>query len=982
MANVDNSGKTDVTEALQTLLTTAGQNGGGFVYVPPGKYLVGGTLIVPSGVELRGSGDFGSMPAPINTIFVVPKTAAVDAASQYTAPATVTLEEAAGIRAVTFHYPAQYSEYRAVTVNGTETYEFTFEPYPYAIRGAGAGVYVINVTSHNAYNGVDLSTNRCDNHYIDYLAGHFFNRGIVVGGGSQNGVIRNYQFNYNAILHPYHTTWGPWECVPQDEEMMEHFHLAMQRQFNNNSIVLQIGDVVDQLVYNCFNYAGMYGVQFIKDPKTGNVPRGVRLFGHGVDYATEAIRVEAGEDIQMLNIQVTAFNQKGSDITGEYAVTDKDICDLHLTDTFTGKLTIWNFTEWAPNPTTAVRVDGGELNIYNGAFNNDAGEFFDINNSKMVTLVAFTTRHGDTPRVTPKDCTDYVRIIGGHYATELKYHGMTLFGLEIEFDFPTKNLSYMQSWTNRSPTDFTSYFTREAGTVTKYSGGSADITIPALLDGELVTTVGDGTNAVATNSTPACVYIPTTVTRIRPNAFATNTPIIYGGNAAEWNAIDGSEVFANVQTLGCDHTNTDTVYEKVPSCLVKGYTGDTVCADCGRLLAMGASISAHVTENRPQTDATCTETGLTAGVWCTVCKKYVSGGAVILAHAKENHSQKDATCTEKGITAGVWCTVCKKYIAGGEVIPAHRLEGRLQVDATCTETGNAAGAWCTVCEKYIAGGEVIPAHGTANRPQKEATCTETGNAAGVWCTVCEKYVSGGAVIPAHAKENRPQTDASCTETGLTAGVWCTVCKKYVSGGAVIPAHAKENRPQKDATCTETGNAAGVWCTVCEKYLSGGAVIPAHAKENRPQKDATCTETGITAGVWCAVCEKYVSGGAVIPAHATEPRAAIAPTATEEGRTAGVWCTVCKKYLSGGEVLPPTGGEHPAPVAKYGDVNGDGKIDSTDARLVLQYAVGKIDDTALSVQAVNVDGNDKIDSTDARLILQYAVGKIVTFPQAQ
>ncbi len=63
----------------------------------------------------------------------------------------------------------------------------------------------------------------------------------------------------------------------------------------------------------------------------------------------------------------------------------------------------------------------------------------------------------------------------------------------------------------------------------------------------------------------------------------------------------------------------------------------------------------------------------------------------------------------------------------------------------------------------------------------------------------------------------------------------------------------------------------------------------------------------------------------------------------------------------------------------GDADGDGKVDSTDARLVLQHAVGKIDKNALDVAAADADGDGKIDSTDARLILQKAVGKIDKFP---
>lgn len=64
----------------------------------------------------------------------------------------------------------------------------------------------------------------------------------------------------------------------------------------------------------------------------------------------------------------------------------------------------------------------------------------------------------------------------------------------------------------------------------------------------------------------------------------------------------------------------------------------------------------------------------------------------------------------------------------------------------------------------------------------------------------------------------------------------------------------------------------------------------------------------------------------------------------------------------------------------GDINDDGKVDTTDARLTLQYAVGKIELKDDALIAADVNGDGKTDTTDARLILQYAVGKISSFPQ--
>lgn len=65
---------------------------------------------------------------------------------------------------------------------------------------------------------------------------------------------------------------------------------------------------------------------------------------------------------------------------------------------------------------------------------------------------------------------------------------------------------------------------------------------------------------------------------------------------------------------------------------------------------------------------------------------------------------------------------------------------------------------------------------------------------------------------------------------------------------------------------------------------------------------------------------------------------------------------------------------------WGDVDGDGKITSTDARLTLQVYAGKISGDSLNTAAADVDGDNKITSTDARLILQYYAGKIKSFPR--
>jgi hypothetical protein len=58
----------------------------------------------------------------------------------------------------------------------------------------------------------------------------------------------------------------------------------------------------------------------------------------------------------------------------------------------------------------------------------------------------------------------------------------------------------------------------------------------------------------------------------------------------------------------------------------------------------------------------------------------------------------------------------------------------------------------------------------------------------------------------------------------------------------------------------------------------------------------------------------------------------------------------------------------------GDVDGDGDVDSTDARIVLQASVGKVELSDEQKKAADFNGDGKVDSTDARLILQESVNK--------
>ncbi len=66
-------------------------------------------------------------------------------------------------------------------------------------------------------------------------------------------------------------------------------------------------------------------------------------------------------------------------------------------------------------------------------------------------------------------------------------------------------------------------------------------------------------------------------------------------------------------------------------------------------------------------------------------------------------------------------------------------------------------------------------------------------------------------------------------------------------------------------------------------------------------------------------------------------------------------------------------------ASYGDVNGDGSINSSDALLILQASTGIVTFTSSQKTRADVNNDDNVNSSDALLVLGRAVGLIDIFP---
>lgn len=318
---------TDDTSAIQKALDDAGNVGGGIVFIPPGSYRIDGSLTVPTGVELLGSVDVARMPIKLGSIFD----------TYNMSKSAVTLKEGSAIRGIVFNVGNQSID--------------TPVKHPYVITGDGKDISIVNIGLRNVTYGVDLFTNKCDNHYVHGLAGWAYNTAVRVGSGSENGRIYNSQFNRGTVFWGEETKWGPWEnSVPTEEK--DSYEIKMNEYSSENGDIIVLGDCSGELLFNNFN---IFGSKCLYLKKENNGPSGY-VIGHGVDMCNTCIYIEDinSQGMDFINTQLVA-SKDWSDNNSSSFITIAESCDDEV-DFFLTRA-------WAV-PHNNVIAKSGTLNLY------------------------------------------------------------------------------------------------------------------------------------------------------------------------------------------------------------------------------------------------------------------------------------------------------------------------------------------------------------------------------------------------------------------------------------------------------------------------------------------------------------------------------------------------------------------------------------------------------------------------------------------
>jgi hypothetical protein len=356
--------KTDITAILQKAIDDLKETGG-LVYLPAGSYTVSDHIDVWAGVELRGVALWAqsSHATQIHTDF-----------GMGTAEGTplFTLYDGAGMRGLSIIYDGQGNA-------------AALKECSYAIQGNGSNIYIVDVCLPTSWNGVDLATYRCDNHYVEYLWGAFLNIGIRVGAGSENGVIRDCHFTPNCWCLRSDGNW--WGAAYQ--EIMTH------------GTPYVIGESKNQILYHNFTYGAYQGLTVLDGAKN------VYVLSHGVDSGDISSYFAGNCTVTMINTELVNLNTAGPLTTAHYVYTEQD---------FEGTLNIINMAGWGPHSRGAFSLNG------NGTVNVTGANIIEVG-SPMMTLNA-----GSASVIGLINAKRTVDFIAGDMAMELHLAGNIFFG--------------------------------------------------------------------------------------------------------------------------------------------------------------------------------------------------------------------------------------------------------------------------------------------------------------------------------------------------------------------------------------------------------------------------------------------------------------------------------------------------------------------------------------------------------------------------
>ena len=319
-------------------------------------------------------------------------------------------------------------------------------------------------------------------------------------------------------------------------------------------------------------------------------------------------------------------------------------------------------------------------------------------------------------------------------------------------------------------------------------------------------------------------------------------------------------------TITCTHDKTHIEGKTLSDCTVGGYTGDTVCDTCGKVVEQGQTLEPgeHQEAVLDVKDATCYVTGYTGDTYCSFCNIKLAEGTVTpkLEHEYEdnvckncgriNNAQLDTTYTSKTTNLYPFQVIQFKAPENGkykfhcENITVWDSYGYLFKEENFNDQVIIDGI-----EKFNAKIENNTGGNSRLKGYWKINDDDGANSAPEITAELEKdkiyyFVVGPhstatgefsiTITCAHEKTHREgRTLSDCTEGGYTGDVICDTCGKLVEQGQTLEPgeHTVEFVDAREANCYIEGKTGEEKCSVCDKVLKENKAIPKleHKYEN-------------------------------------------------------------------------------------------------------------------------------------------------------
>ena len=264
LPGVKADGVTDDTAAIQAALDGQAKLGGK-VHLPPGRYLVKGSIKIPPGVSLEGAANAPRYNDPLTGTIIL----ATGGKDKEDAPALFEIGNSSSVSGLTVYYPEQNVK--------------DIRPYSWTFHLQGNDNTVENVTLINSYNGIKVGPEGNVRHRIRSVYGCVLRRGIFVDACTDIGRIENVQF---------HGHWWWAKEVGGDSDLVNKYMIEHLEAFI-------FGRTDWEYVTNTFVFPVNIGYHFIQTP-TGACNG--QFSGIGSDYSQRCVVVDA---IQFMGLLIT-----------------------------------------------------------------------------------------------------------------------------------------------------------------------------------------------------------------------------------------------------------------------------------------------------------------------------------------------------------------------------------------------------------------------------------------------------------------------------------------------------------------------------------------------------------------------------------------------------------------------------------------------------------------------------------------------------